>query len=822
MTYADVIVPVPIDGLFTYSVPAQLAGKVSVGMRVVVQFGKSKEYSAIVARVHGDTPATGIAVKPIIDVIDSTLSVTEAQISFWKWMASYYLCSIGEVMIAAMPAGMKLSSESVVTINPDAPAAPDLTPTEQAMADFIAEEGRMSIRQLERSTRRKNVITTVRSLYDKQVVKMGEELSSKFKPRCETRVAPAPGMFSESKLNAALDSLGKAPSQQRVLLSYLDLSAASAALKLNNAALLRPVSKAALLKESGTADTALRELCRKGILITESVPVTRLKSAKGALMPPHALSEAQQKAYDSILESFGSKDVCLLYGITSSGKTEIYIHLIARALAEGKSVLYLLPEIALTTQITSRLRLFFGDKMGVYHSKFPDNERVEIWKKQMSAQPYRLIVGVRSSLFLPHRNLGLVIVDEEHEPSYKQADPAPRYNARDAAIMLASMQGAKTLLGTATPSLESFTNATNGKYALVKLEERYGKVNLPQIKVENVKELRRTKMMKTSLSPDLIEEMKQALASGQQAILFQNRRGFSSYIECSQCGWIPRCEKCDVSLTYHKASNMLVCHYCGTVYNVPQRCPKCGGHKFGRHGVGTEQVESDVKAAFPNAKTARLDLDTTRGRNAYENILSDFRSGKTDILIGTQMVSKGLDFDRVKVVGILDADTELNVPDFRAHERAFQMMSQVAGRAGRRDSQGIVVLQTSTPDADIIGYVAGNKYNEMYKAQMSERKAFLFPPYCRLIYIYVRSRYAERADKAAQALAQQLQPVFGENLLGPASPPVARVKLMHIRQIMLKVPLTASVGKVRTTLRLAAAKLKESFNVDIYYDVDPL
>lgn len=820
MRYADVIVPVPLDGCFTYSIPPGMERDVVVGGRVVVEFGTRKKYSAIVASVHNNAPAGDFEVKPVAEVIDVSPVVTPAQISFWKWIAGYYLCSLGEVMTAAMPAGMKLASESMVSLNPDDDGNAVLTPLEQKVVDILAAEGKISISVLENKTGSKNIIATVRSLYDKDVVRVNEVVTAKYKPRQETRVELAEKFFDEKKLEALKISLGKHRAQINLLEEYLKMSSAVAAIKLRNRNILRPVAKAALIKAA--SPSSLKTLQKSGVLEVKKVGVTRLKSEKRECMPPQPLSKPQKCAYDAIAASFATKDVCLLHGVTSSGKTEIYIHLIARALAAGRSVLFLLPEIALTTQITNRLRLFFGDEMGVYHSKFPDNERVEVWKKQMSPKPYRLIVGVRSSLFLPHRNLGLVIVDEEHEPSYKQEDPAPRYNARDAAIVLASMQGAKTVLGTATPSLETYSNAKAGKYALVTLSERYGEVLLPEIRVEDVKELRRKKIMKTSLSPELLGEMEKALSARQQIILFQNRRGYASYLECRDCGWIPKCGKCDVSLTWHKTFNRLSCHYCGATYRVPDTCPKCGGTHIGDHGVGTEQVEADVKKAFPQARTARLDLDTTRGRTAYDDILSAFRNGSTDILIGTQMVSKGLDFDRVRVVGILNADTAMNIPDFRSHERAYQMMAQVAGRAGRRNTQGIVVLQTSQPQSELVAQVVRNDYAGMYKAQMQERGLFVFPPFCRLIYVFVRNRYANRADDAARALAEKLQPVFGENMLGPASPPVSRVKLEYIRQIMLKVPPSSSAGKVREFLKSCASEVRREFRVNIYFDVDPL
>lgn len=819
MMFADVIVPVPVDGRFTYSVPPQMERDVAVGKRVVVEFGRRKRYSAVVARLHADAPDGGLELKPIIEVVDDGPVVFPAQIDFWKWVADYYLCSEGEVMTVAMPAGMKLASESVVRVAAAAPGVP-LTPMEQAVVSFLSVEGKMSVGKLEAKTGHPNLMATVRSLYDKGVVSVNEVVARRYKARQEARVALSPEFFGEKKIEAAMRTL--TPPQQRLLEEYVSQSSAVAAMRLRNRNILRPVSRAALLAAAGCSASPLESLRKKGILQVERVDVSRLKATGAARVAPRPLSPAQRQAHDAILSAFATKGVCLLHGVTSSGKTEIYIHLIARALKAGKSVLYLLPEIALTTQITARLRLFFGDEMGVYHSRFTDGERVEIWRKQMSPRPYRLIVGARSALFLPMSGLGLVIVDEEHEPSYKQEDPAPRYNARDTAIVLAARHGAKTLLGTATPSLESYHNAMTGKYALVRLAERFGDVMLPEIKVEDVRELRRKKMMRSSLSPVLIEEMGKALEAGQQTILFQNRRGYASYIECRECGWVPKCEKCDVSLSYHKASGRLCCHYCGATYPIPPRCPKCGGTHFQTHGVGTERVENEVHTAFPTARTARLDLDTTRGRDAYDRILADFRDGATDILIGTQMVAKGLDFDRVRVVGILDADMAMDMPDFRSHERAFQMMSQVAGRAGRRNSRGIVILQTSQPGSELVAQVVANDYEAMYKAQMDERAAFAFPPCCRLIYVFIRSHWPGRASDAARAMAECLQPRFGGNMLGPANPPVARVRLEYIRQIMLKIPIGTNSLELRRFLRGCAAAVRSQYNVRVYFDVDPL
>jgi primosomal protein N' (replication factor Y) len=538
----------------------------------------------------------------------------------------------------------------------------------------------------------------------------------------------------------------------------------------------------------------------------------------------HPLNAAQQTAFASIHDVFREKEVCLLHGVTSSGKTEIYIHLITEALETGRQVLYLLPEIALTTQITARLKRIFGERIGIYHSKFTDAQRVEIWQKQLGEQPYDIILGVRSSVFLPFQRLGLVIVDEEHENSYKQQDPAPRYHARSAAIMLAARFGAKVLLGTATPSVESYYNARIGKYGLVELKERYQDIRLPQIEVVDVQDLKRRLLMTDPFSPRLLEEMRAALDRHEQVILFQNRRGFAPMIECNTCGWVPRCNSCDVSLTYHKGLHQLTCHYCGHTYAVPSVCPACNGTELENRGFGTERIEDDVKALFPEARVARMDLDTTRSRTAYERIISDFQNGDTDILIGTQMVSKGLDFERVSVVGILNADTLLNYPDFRSYERAFQLMAQVAGRAGRKHKQGLVILQTRSPQLPVVQQVVTNDYEQLYLDQIAERQLFRYPPFFRLIYVYLKHRKEEVLDQAADLMAAQLRHGLGDRVLGPDKPPVARVSALFIKKMVVKVELQASLAKVRDYLHAVQQSIlqDERFrSLTVYYDVDP-
>ena len=580
-----------------------------------------------------------------------------------------------------------------------------------------------------------------------------------------------------------------------------------------------------MLERSGVSPAVLNGLVEKKIFEVYPYEIGRLNVQVNDVVSLNPLNEHQQRAYDEITERFRDKNVCLLHGVTSSGKTEVYIHLINEMIRQGKQVLYLLPEIALTTQITERLKRVFGARLGIYHSKFPDAERVEIWQKQLGTEGYDIILGVRSSVFLPFRNLGLVIVDEEHENTYKQQDPAPRYHARNAAIVLSSLYGAKVLLGTATPSVETWYNATTGKYGLVELKERYKEIRLPEIIPVDIKELHRKKRMVGQFSPLLLQYIREALEQKEQVILFQNRRGFAPMIECRTCGWVPKCKNCDVSLTYHKGINQLTCHYCGYTYQLPRSCPACDGTELVNRGFGTEKIEDDIKIAFPQAAVARMDLDTTRTRSAYEKIIADFEQGKTDILIGTQMVSKGLDFDHVSVVGILNADTMLNYPDFRSYERAFQLMAQVSGRAGRRNKQGRVVLQTKSIDHPIISQVMANDYEQMVNGQLAERQMFHYPPYYRLVYVYLKNRNEAMLEQTADVMAGKLRSVFGARVLGPDKPPVGRIQTFFIKKIVVKIEYNAPMSRARELLLQVQREMIEDErfkSLIVYYDVDPM
>ena len=685
----------------------------------------------------------------------------------------------------------------------------------------LESEGETSVTCLEKSCGVKNMLTLVKSLLDKEAIMVKEELKRTYRPRTEVRVRLTAAARNEHRLHFFFDELQRrAPKQLDLLMRYLELSGSL------GGSSVREVSKAELLQRAQATPAVFNGLVEKGILEIYKQEVGRLdNSAVADLQPLNPLNVHQEKAYHAIINVFHQKNVCLLYGVTASGKTEIYIHLIAETIRRGRQVLYLLPEIALTAQITARLRRVFGARLGIYHSKFPDAERVEIWQKQLSGQGYDIILGVRSSVFLPFRRLGLVIVDEEHENTYKQQDPAPRYHARNAAIMLASYYGAKTLLGTATPSLESWYNAGTGKYGLVELKERYTQIQLPEILPVDIKELQHKKRMNGPFSPLLLQHIREALEQHAQVILFQNRRGFAPMVECHTCGWVPRCKNCDVSLTYHKGLRQLTCHYCGYTMPVPRRCPACEGTDLRSRGFGTEKIEDDIRALFPEARVARMDLDTTRTRAAYERILADFEQGRTDILIGTQMVSKGLDFEHVNVVGILNADTMLNYPDFRAYERAFQLMAQVAGRAGRKDKRGRVVLQTKSIDHPIIAQVMANDFEGMASGQLAERQMFRYPPYYRLVYVYLKHRDEALLDVMAHAMAERLRVVFADRVLGPDKPPVARVQTLFIRKIVLKIEQGASLARAR---ELLVQVQKEMLSEDkfksliVYYDVDPM
>lgn len=825
MKYVDVILPLPLSSVYTYVLPDELQDAVQVGCRVVVPFGAKKIYTAIVAGMHGQRPE-GFEIKAVMEVLDVRPVLLPRQLEFWKWIAGYYLCTQGDVYKAALPSGMKLESESKVMLNDDYEGETALSPREQAIVGLLSRKPGQTVLQLQKGSGDARALQVVKVLLERGVLWMKEEVRRNYKPRTEVHVRLAEPCLREEVLHRVIDDLKRAPKQLSVLVKYMEMADVPFALRMGNARLLKEVSRKALAEASETTAAVCNALVDRGVLETYLYETGRLShSGVSDVIGLSPLSEAQQKAFEGVEEAFAEHPVCLLHGVTSSGKTEVYIHMIRKMAEAGKQVLYLVPEIALTTQLTERLYRVFGSRMGVYHSKFPDAERVEIWQKQLSDAPYDIILGVRSSVFLPFRNLGLVIVDEEHEQSYKQQDPAPRYHARNAAIVLAGMYGAHTLLGTATPALETYYNACVHKYGMVRLNERFGNVELPAVEVVDIKELQHKRRMTGPFSPLLLREIRLALENKEQVILFQNRRGYAPMIECHTCGWVPKCTNCDVSLTYHKALNLMTCHYCGYTCHVPPKCPSCEGTELARRGFGTEKIEDEIHLLFPEASVARMDLDTTRTRSAYERILSDFQEGRTDILIGTQMVTKGLDFERVRVVGILNADTMLNMPDFRSYERAFQLMSQVAGRAGRRKTRGLVILQTKSPDLPVVQQVVRHDYAALYEQQVAERKMFVYPPFCRLIYVYMKHRHADVLERLSREMATRLRAVFAHRILGPDVPPVSRVQLLYIRKIVIKVEPAASMSKVRGLLlriREDVMSRPDYRSAQIYYDVDPV
>ena len=756
MYFVDVILPVPLEGLFTYGLPDEWAERVTMGVRVLVPLGKSKHYIAMAVRVHQTEPE--VTWKTVEQVLDDMPVLREEQMRLWQWISDYYMSPIGDVFKAAMPSGMK------------------------------TEEG--------------------------------------YRPRTETCLDLAEKWRSEQSLHVALDMMRRADKQRKVFETFLTMTGWDSLDGNVPQGTIEELSRDELMNATHCTAAVLRSLIDKGFLTTYEREVGRLNhGGEPDYTKIQKLSGAQQNAYNDILMGFLKKNVVLLHGVTSSGKTELYIHLIKRAIDRHEQVLYLMPEIALTVQMQQRLQRVFGNRLGIYHSKYSDAERVEIWKKQLSEVPYDVILGARSAVFLPFQRLGLVIIDEEHETSFKQQDPAPRYHARSAAIMLAAMYGAKTLLGTATPSAESYHNVLTGKYALATLTMRYKDIALPEIRIVDTKDLQRRKMMHGVFSPQLIAAMHAALDNEEQIILFQNRRGFAPMVECKQCGWVPRCQYCDVSLTLHKNTSQLTCHYCGSTFRMPERCPCCESKELSSRGYGTEKVEDQILELFPDARVARMDFDTTRTRSAYERIIGDFSAGRTNILIGTQMVTKGLDFDRVSVVGILNADSMLNYPDFRAYEHAFTMMSQVSGRAGRKGKQGLVLLQTKNKDLPIVRQVVNNDFKAFFHDLEEERRNFHYPPFTHLIYIYMRHKDNRLIDSAALEMGARLRQWFSGRVLGPDKPAVAKVKTMNIRKIMLKLEPGIDLVLVRKYLRQAQQQMmqnKQYSSLQILFDVDPM
>jgi primosomal protein N' (replication factor Y) len=816
--FAEIILPLPLEGTFTYSIPEEWVPIVTVGMRVVVVFGKSRMYTGIVHYLHLIPPDIK-EVKPIFSLLDDTPIVVRPQLAFWEWIASYYLTSLGEVYVSAVPSGLRLENETSVMRNSDYESDVSLSPGELRVYNLLSEGKSFSVQEIIKRLESRRAMVWVKGLLDKQAVTLSHSMNDSYRPRIISMVQPAFDATNEDQIQSIFDQLKRAERQLSLFMTYLDMS------QLLTRSETRTVSKRALLEKSGVSVVVLNALIDKKILQIYDHSVSRLTREYVQTKEPATLNEFQKDAYRSLMEQWKTKQVVLLHGVTSSGKTEIYIHAIKETLRLGRQVLYLVPEIALTMQLMQRLERVFGDKLGIYHSRYSDNERVEVWKDLLGKKGFQVILGVRSSIFLPFHDLGLVIVDEEHETSYKQQDVAPRYHARDAVIMLAQLHGAKVVLGTATPAVESYQHALSGKYGFVELKQRFEEIEMPCIEMVDLKEAYHRKTIVGHFSDVLVQAIESALSRNEQVILFHNRRGYAPYVECSQCGYVPKCKHCDVSLTYHKQRNKLMCHYCGFSQSLPDHCPSCGAPTLKIKGLGTEKVEDEVNSLFPKARIGRLDLDSVSSRKGFERIITAFEQHEIDILIGTQMVAKGLDFPNVTLVGMLNADTLLHFPDFRAHERAFQLMAQVSGRSGRKGKQGNVLLQTMDPTHPIVQHVITYDYIGMFRSQMKERYDFHYPPYYRLIVITLKHRDENIVQRAALRLAEQLRGLFADRVLGPEIPPIGRMHTLYLRTMLLKLESNGSGSAAKKLLKETVVLLhSERFfqAVQVSFDVDPM
>lgn len=820
--FVNVILPLPVPGTFTYRVPMDLNDSVRVGQRAVVQFGRSKIMSGLICEVTEQVPDYD-QVKYILGLLDENPVVNAIQLKLWQWICDYYLCCVGEVMQAALPSVMKLSSESKISLSEEFDLdALTLNDFEYLIVEALQVRKKLAISEVSKIIGYKKVMPLIKTMIERKIVVMNEELDAKFKAKYENFVALADEYRSEEKMHLLMDDLSKrAYKQLEVVMSFFVLG--------GNAE--TDVRASDLLAKAQSNASVLKSLVNKGVFTICQKRVSRLKSFKALTDAGSVrLTEKQQLAFDEVHRGFADGKPVLFHGITSSGKTEIYIKLIQEALDKGRQVLYLLPEIALTEQIINRLKNYFGDSVGVYHSRYSDMERVEIWERvldfERSKSPaYQVIIGSRSSILLPFSNLGLIIVDEEHDSSFKQIDPAPRYNARDLSMILSRYHGADVILGSATPSFESYYNARQGRYHLVSLTERFGGVEMPEIIVNDMRVERRRKLMQADFGSVLVGAMRNTLDNKNQVILFQNRRGFSPRLDCNVCHWVPQCINCDVSMTYHKAQNIMKCHYCGYTMTLPSECPSCHNTDLMMHGFGTERVEEDLAAVVPEARCARLDLDTTRSKNSYQSILDRFKNRETDILVGTQMVTKGLDFDHVKTVGILDADSMLSFPDFRAFERSFQLMEQVSGRAGRKGEKGKVIIQTYQPTHPVILNVVNHDYVGFFEEQMPIRQRFCYPPFYRLILLKLRHSDYNKLNVAADDFARRLRPVFKHNLLGPEYPVVSRIKNQYIKQILIKFDRNENSLTIKEILKENIGIFRHDNDykaVTISIDVDPL
>lgn len=823
--FADILLPLPVPGMFTYRVPFDMNDKIQRGQRVTVQFGRKKVYAGVVYKIHEKPPQKGVP-KYILDILDETPVINNIQFDFWDWISEYYMSYPGDVLNAALPSSFKLMSESKVVLSENfVPDKGYLTDTEYLITEALLQKKKLTIDEVSKIVGFKKVLPILKSMIENRTLVMEEELKEGYRPKKQKFVRLAKEFADEEKLRLLMEELGKrAHKQLEVVMNFISL----AGFPLDET---KAVKSSLLLEKTGASPSVLKVLEEKGVFVVIEKNVSRFETAfSQSNVSDIVLSQMQTEALRKIEEQLQTHLAVLLHGVTSSGKTELYIKLIDKVVKEGKQVLYLLPEIALTSQIIGRLQKYFGDEVGIYHSRYNANERAEVWynllgkTEKTGHKQYNIILGPRSAMFLPFTNLGLIIVDEEHDSSYKQFDPAPRYNARDSAIYLATLHNAKVVLGSATPSIESYFNAKTGKYGLVTLSERFGGIKMPNIIVVNMKEQQRRRMLKSHFSSVLLDHIKSALKEGKQVILFQNRRGFSLRIECEQCNWVPECKYCDVTLTYHKNSELLKCHYCGYSMRVPAVCHSCGSPNLVMKGFGTEKVEEELGLLLPNAKIDRLDLDSTRSKNAFRRIFHDFETGKTNILTGTQMVTKGLDFDNVRVVGILSADNMLSFPDFRAHERSFQMMEQVSGRAGRKEQQGTVIIQTWQINHPIIRQVVNHDYEGMYNSQLTERKKYLYPPYYRLINIKLKHTLPETVNEGASVLAKDMRKVFGKLVYGPEFPMVSRIKNKYIKQILLKIPRNANLKEQKMMLSEIVSRFQSITkykSIRIQIDVDP-
>lgn len=796
--FIDVILPIPLEKSFTYRITPAEAAFLKVGMRVAVPFGKSKIYTALVYNIHTNEPLVYEA-KGIHQILDDVPLVTQTQLKHWEWISSYYMCTLGEVMRAALPSAFVLESETIISKNNDCVINDeDLKDDEFLVYEALHHQSSLKIQDISNILDKTNVLPVIKRLLDKNAILIEEEVYEKYKPKLVRYVKLHSAYTSEEKLQELLENLSRAPKQRDVVMTLFSISAQTK----------KPVRVSDVSEKSDASASIIKALIDKGILEEYHIQKDRIEYSGDENEASKQLNEYQEIALEEITQSFKNKNITLLHGVTSSGKTEVYVKLIEEAIASGKQVLYLLPEIALTTQLVTRLQNYFGEKVAVFHSKYSSHERVEVWYNVLNDEnKAQIVLGARSSIFLPFHNLGLIIVDEEHESSYKQFDPSPRYHARDAAIVLASLFNCKTLLGSATPSLESYYNVQQEKYGLVEITKRYNEVLMPEMELVDIKDKHKRKRMQGHFSDRLIEEMTEALQDGHQIILFQNRRGFSPIVECNTCGHSPQCPNCDVSLTYHQYKNELRCHYCGYYTAMLKTCMACGSVELDNKGFGTEQVEEEASALFPDYKVARMDLDTTRGKYGYDKIINAFEQQEVDILVGTQMLTKGLDFRNVKLVGIMNADNMLNFPDFRAHERSFQLMLQVSGRAGRTDKRGKVLIQTYNPHHRILQQVSTNNYAEMYKEQMDDRYNYKYPPIYRLIKITLKHKDYNKVSIGADWYAKSLKQIFKTNVLGPEFPPISRIRNQFHKNILVKIPPQQSLSKTKE----AIIKVNNSF-----------